>query len=195
MPAATAPPPSIRGPLGRRNPAPKGTQSNLFGQTKQEDFSLRPFVGLVQPPQSVAQIAWGTNLKRKPALSGSNARVLERALLQILGHGIEPENDGIGSVESPRDRKAAEDLLAAIQPHHPEHGLGGNLWPAAHLRFQHRRPPLHFLRNRGHFRPVPHASRALPGGPIPLCLLRFHASLRRSQRSSTAKIQRGAAFQ
>src|SRR5215469_6959388 len=67
-------------------------------------FLFRAFVGLVQPPQGVAQIARGTNLKGKPALSRRYARVLEGAFLQIWWHGVKPENDRIGSVESPCDR-------------------------------------------------------------------------------------------
>src|SRR5215469_5946859 len=57
----------------------------------------RSLVGLVQPPQRVAQVLCGTYVERKPALPGSDSCILQSALLQILRDGIEPENHGVAS--------------------------------------------------------------------------------------------------
>ena len=153
--------------------------------------SFRTFVGLVQPPQRIAQVVCRMHLERMPVRSRQEARFLGGALVHIGWHRIEPETDRIWSSDGARDRKSGKDFRASKDTEHAKHGFHADVRPAAHFGFQQRRPVFHLFGNRRHLRAVAHAPRSCLGWRISFCFLcflcLFHPALPRHEAALEAR--------
>jgi len=128
--------------------APPGVEGSRSPGVSSRISSSRGFVGMVEPPERIAQIGIGIQCKREPSFArgvGVEADVVFGSFQKRRQYGIKFQKDGGVWTEPPGVGEGGKDSFSAIKCAEPEHALGDHTGPGEQFGFEQGRPSAHFF--------------------------------------------------